>query len=138
VSNTLADIAEYFFDTDLRDPAVTGTPCTGSVSNQDVCNNNVSWENVPNVGVEQVTHQRMTTYALGLGVAGSLTYRPDYDTATTGDFYSIRNGSRAWPDPNVASTSYTVINRADDLWHAAVNGRGRYYSASSPADLVTG
>jgi type IV pilus assembly protein PilY1 len=138
VSNSLADIAEYFFDTDLRDPAVAGTPCTGAVANQDVCNNNVSWENVPNVGVEQVTHQRMTTYALGLGVAGSLTYRPDYDTATTGDFYSIRNGSLAWPDPNVASTSWTVIKRADDLWHAAVNGRGRYYSASSPSDLVTG
>ena len=138
VPNTLADIAEYFFDTDLRDPAVTGTACTGSIVNQDVCANNVSWENVPNVGIEQVTHQRMTTYSLGLGVAGNLTYRPDYDTATSGDFFSIRNGSLAWPDPNVASASYTVTTRADDLWHAAVNGRGRYYSASNPADLVTG
>lgn len=138
VANTLADIAEYFFDTDLRDSGVAGTPCTGSVANQDVCVNDVPWENVANVGVEQVTHQRMTTYALGLGVAGQLTYRPDYDTATSGDYFNIRNGSLPWPDPNVASTSFTVATRADDLWHAAVDGRGRYYSASNPADMVTG
>ena len=138
VSNSLADISEYFFSTDLRDPAVAGTACIGSVAGQDVCANNVGWENVPNVGTEQVTHQRMTTYALGLGVAGNLTYRPDYDTATSGDFFNIRNGSVAWPNPDVTSTAATVATRADDLWHTAVNGRGRYYSASNPADLVTG
>lgn len=138
VANTLADIAEYFFDTDLRDSLVAGTNCTGSVAGQNVCDNNVPWENVPNVGVERVTHQRMTTYALGLGVAGNLTFRPDYDTATSGDYYSIRNGSLPWPDPVVASSANTVATRADDLWHTAVDGRGRYYSAGSPADIVTG
>ena len=138
VSNSLADIAEYFFSTDLRDPTVSGTPCTGSVASQDVCANNVAFENVPNVGVEQVTHQRMTTYSLGLGLAGNLTYRADYDTANTGDYFNIRNGTLPWPDPLVSSTSDSVATRADDLWHTAVNGRGRYYSASNPADLVTG
>ncbi len=138
VSNSLADISEYFFSTDLRDSAVSGTACTGSIATQDVCANNVGWENVPNVGTEQVTHQRMTTYSLGLGVAGNLAYRPDYDTATSGDYFNIRNGSVAWPNPNVTSTSDNVATRADDLWHTAVNGRGRYYSASNPADLVTG
>ncbi len=138
VGNTLADIAMYFFDTDLRDPAVAGTSCTGSIANQNVCTNDVGFESPPpNLPIERVQHQRMTTYSLGLGVAGALTYRADYDTATSGDFFSIKNGSRPWPNPDVANTGITIPARADDLWHAAVNGRGRYYSASSQADLVT-
>ena len=138
VSNTLADIAMYYFETDLRDPAVAGTSCTGSIANQNVCTNDVGFESPPpNLPIERVQHQRMTTYALGLGVAGTLNYRGDYDTATSGDFYDIKQGNRPWPDPNVASTAITVPSRADDLWHAAVNGRGRYYSASNQSDLVT-
>jgi len=137
VSNTLADIAEYFFDTDLRDSTVAGTNCTSSIAGQNLCTNNVGYENPPiNLPVEQVKHQRMTTYTLGLGVSGNLTWQSDYDTATSGDFYSIRNGSLAWPDPDVANTAWTVNTRVDDLWHTAVNGRGRYYSAANAADVV--
>jgi type IV pilus assembly protein PilY1 len=138
VSNTLADIAMYFFDTDLRDPAVTGTACTGAIANQNVCTNNVPSENVPFVGTESVSHQRMTTYSLGLGIAGQLTYRADYDTASTGSYAQLRSGALPWPDPDPTSNSNSVVTRADDLWHAATNGRGRYYSASNPADLATG
>jgi type IV pilus assembly protein PilY1 len=137
VSNSLADIAQYFFDTDLRDPLVTGTSCTGSIATENVCTNNVAFEAAPtNLPIEQVQHQRMVTYTLGLGLAGNLTYRSDYDTATSGDFASIKQGTLAWPNPNVTSTSATVVTRVDDLWHAAVNGRGRYYSASNPADVA--
>jgi type IV pilus assembly protein PilY1 len=138
VSNTLADIAMYFFETDLRNPLVTGTSCTGAIANQDVCTNNVPSENVPGVGNEAVTHQRMTTYSLGLGVAGQLAYRPDYDTATTGSFAQLKSGTIPWPDPDPTNNSYSLVTRTDDLWHAAVNGRGRYYSATNPADLVSG
>lgn len=133
VSNSLADIAMYFYSTDLR----TGTPgvgnCIGKIAGQDVCANDVK----PS-GVDTASHQHMTTFALGLGVAGKLAYRPDYETATSGDFYKIKQGTITWPNPDVTSSNATVIERADDLWHAAVNGRGRYYSASNPADLVSG
>ena len=136
VSNTLADIAMYFFDTDLRTAALGN--CAGSVANQDVCANNVGFESPPpNLAIERVQHQRMTTYALGLGVAGTLAYQTNYEAQTSGDFFNIRNGNSPWPDPDVANNGYTVATRADDLWHAAVNGRGRYYSASNKDDLVT-
>jgi type IV pilus assembly protein PilY1 len=138
VSHTLADIAMYFFDTDLRNPSVSGTSCTGSIANQDVCANNVPSENVPFVGTESVSHQRMTTYSLGLGLAGNLTYRADYETATTGSYADIKSGSLPWPNPDPSNTGNSIVTRADDLWHAAVNGRGRYYSASNPADLSSG
>ncbi len=141
VSNSLADIAEYFFDTDLRNPSDANTRCVGSVAGQNVCDNNVAFEfPPPNLPVERVQNQRMTTYTVGLGLAGLLSYRSDYDTATTGDFYSIKQGTKPWPNPQTSGAnvdSNTVVERVDDLWHTAVNGRGRYYSAGNPADLVS-
>ena len=123
-SNTLADIAAYFYATHLRTSSCT-------MDNEDVCVNNV----VP-VGNDTASHQHMTTYTVGLGVSGKLTFQSNYDdsTLTSGDFYAIRTGARAWPDPMAQEGP----ERIDDLWHAAVNGRGRYYSASNAGDLVTG
>jgi type IV pilus assembly protein PilY1 len=138
VDNTLADIAMYFFDTDLRNPSVSGTSCTGAIANQDVCQNNVKPESPPFLPLESVLHQRMTTYALGLGIAGQLTYQAEYGTATSGSYAQLKSGAIAWPNPDPSSNGNSVITRADDLWHAAVNGRGRYYSASNPTDLATG
>ena len=75
----------------------------------------------------------MTTFTLGLGVDGSLTYDPGYRTTPTGDFLAIKNGTKNWPQP-VADT----LTAVDDLWHAAVDGRGTYFSARDPAQLVAG
>jgi type IV pilus assembly protein PilY1 len=128
VSNTLADIAHYFYTTDLREGTPGSAGCIGSVPGQDVCADVV----VPS-GDDKATHQHMVTYSLGLGLAGQLTYRPDYLTAATGSFAELKAGTRAWPDPWASDTA-----RADDLWHAAVNGRGRFYSAGDPNQLVNG
>jgi type IV pilus assembly protein PilY1 len=129
VANTLADIAMYFYAADLRTPDLGN--CTGAVANENVCVNNVRSD-----GTDAASHQHLSLFTLGLGVAGRLAYRPDYDTATTGDFHAIRQGTLAWPNPNPSSTGSTVVERIDDLWHAAVNGRGRYYAADKPADIV--
>jgi len=75
----------------------------------------------------------MTTITLGLGVDGTLNYAADYRTNPTGDFLAIKNGNKNWPQP-VQNTQTAV----DDLWHAAVDGRGAYFSAKDPAQLVTG
>jgi type IV pilus assembly protein PilY1 len=129
VGNTLADIAQYFYITDLRQGTPGSPGCIGSVAGQDVCEDVVQ----PS-GEDDARHQHMVTYSLGLGIAGTLNYTPDYTTAPTGSFAEIKSGARAWPNP------FSVIDgaRADDLWHAAVNGRGRFYSAASPNQLVNG
>ena len=49
------------------------------------------------------------------------------------DFQDIRLGTANWPIP--AAEGATAL---DDLWHAAVNGRGQYFGASSPDKVVTG
>lgn len=113
-SNTLADVAIYYYKNDLR----------STLDN-----------NVPTSTRDTAQHQHMTTFTLGLGLDGYLSYRRDYDdpNLTTGDFYAIKQGTKVWPTPAADSPS-----ALDDLWHAAVNGRGKFFSASNPEDLASG
>ena len=121
--NTLADVAAYYANTDLRQP-VYGNCGTGI----NLCENNVPA--LP--GRLPANFQHMVTYTLGLGANGTLRYRDDYDTAADGDFRAIVDGKLDWPDPIFAPGG----ERIDDLWHAAVNGGGRYFSARSPDALA--
>ncbi|RZT10079.1 type IV pilus assembly protein PilY1 [Duganella sp. CF402] len=97
------------------------------------------------------THLHMNTYTLGLGVDGVMTYEANYDTAPKpgGDFYNLitqaptgcpwnGGGAYVWPDPDTTNTASTVQERVDDLWHAAINGHGKYFSAQDPKDVVAG
>lgn len=118
--NTLADVAAYYFETDLR------TPALGNCGTQKVCENNLR------AAPRGVTHQHMVTHTIGFGVNGTLRYREDYDTAAGGDFARIVAGEIDWPDLIYAPGP----ERVDDLWHAAVNGGGRYFSARNPESLA--
>ena len=140
-SNTLADTAEYYYVTDLRTPALGN--CTGSLG-LDVCDNNV-----PTSGLDSASWQHMTLFTMALGASGYMQYQPGYPTATSGDYFDVKNGTVAnpsagicswqsggacnWPVP-VSNTQTTI----DDLWHAAVDGRGAYFSATNPATLNAG
>ncbi|MGW8392837.1 pilus assembly protein [Pseudoduganella sp. HUAS MS19] len=122
-SNTLADVAYYYYHTDLR------TSC----SSGDVCTDNVAPSGA-NADVDDVAqHQHMTTFTIGLGVDGTLTYDPNYKTSTSGDYFNIKQGVTKWPAP-----SGNAPETIDDLWHAAVNGRGTYFSTRDPAALEGG
>jgi type IV pilus assembly protein PilY1 len=69
----------------------------------------------------------MVTYSVSFGVFGSLNPE-DYD------LYNSNTALRdypIWPDP---SSGY--IEKVDDMWHAAVNGRGMFLSADNPDTLV--
>jgi type IV pilus assembly protein PilY1 len=136
-SNSLADIAYYYYHTDLRPAAADGKTCkdrpTATLTD---CTNNVPSGGSVKTTDDVATWQHMTTFTIGLGVDGVLTYQDGYKTATTGDYANIKSGSLAWPDPNTASASMTVTERIDDLWHAAVNGRGTYFRADNPRSLA--
>ena len=144
VSNTLADIAAYFYQTDLRTPTLGN--CTGSITGQNVCDDTKpdgTYVGPPSDGKKDTApYQHMTTFTIGLGVNGVLKYDKNYETAVSGDFYDIKQGNKVWPNPvtNTSASLYddnTVIARTDDLWHAAVNGRGHYYSAQNSTELAT-
>ncbi|MDP3210023.1 pilus assembly protein [Methylotenera sp.] len=118
-SNSLADVAKYYFDTDLRTQALNNCGPIG----KNVCQS-------PAPSTANVK-QNMVTMTLGLGVDGNLAYVSDYKIATSGDYFDIKNETKDWPIP--VADSLTAI---DDLWHAAVNGGGTYFSAKNPTDLV--
>jgi len=83
--------------------------------------------------VDNAPWQHMTTFTLGLGVNGQLQYSSDYLTGGSADFNAITSGAKDWPTPT--GDTLTTI---DDLWHAAVNGHGQYFSAKNPDLLVSG
>ncbi len=144
--NTLADVAAYYYQTDLRDNSLgncTGAPIPPTNVSNSVCDNNVFQTSLDNQ-----TQQHMTTFTLGLGVRGRMVYSSSYLTDTTGDYVSVKLGSNAsstvctwqtagtvcnWPVPTSGSPETT-----DDLWHAAVNGHGAYFSATDPNSLANG
>lgn len=146
-SNTLADVAEYYYVNDLRTSALgncTGAPIPPAVTGIDVCTNDV-----PASGLDGASWQHMTTFTLGLGASGFMQFASNYPTATSGDYFDVKNGTSANPSGGVCSWQGTgacnwpvpVSNEQttiDDLWHAAVNGRGTYFSATNPASLNAG
>jgi type IV pilus assembly protein PilY1 len=123
-SDSLADVAMYYYETDLR-TSTLGNCMLGNGTN--VCSNNV-----PPRGADNATHQHMTTFTVGLGVNGTLGYHKDYLSGLSPDFQQIIAGTKNWPSP----TASTEAENIDDLWHAAVNGRGQYFSAGDPAVLA--
>ena len=106
-SGSLADTAMYFWKTDLD-----GDP-----------NNN----QVPTNFYDDAIWQHLVTYTVAFGVNGTL------DPANY-DLYNVVPEDRVYPTwPTPINSDY---ERIDDLWHAAVNGRGLYMNASSPKELV--
>lgn len=154
-SDTLADVAQYYYNTDLRtatpNSSADSTGTCSSSTNYDLCANKV-----PTGGARDTqTQQHMTTFTLGLGAQGRMIFSPtntvsnDYWADTSGDFFSVLNRATAnttsgvcswqtsglcyWPTPAADSNA-----NIDDLWHAAINGRGTYFSAKDPTSLATG
>ncbi|QJC56709.1 Type IV pilus biogenesis factor PilY1 [Polaromonas vacuolata] len=96
-SNTLADVAMYYWVNDL----------------------NPGLENaVRPTSTDPAFWQHLVTYTIGFGVSGRL----NPDTALPG----LTAGSQTWPEPGE-----NRIANIDDLWHAAVNSRGRFLNASN-------
>ena len=121
-TDSLADVAKYYRDTDLRTSDLNN--CTGALGSN-VCQTTSSAVTPPN------QKQTMVTLTMGLGVDGLLSYTANYERLP-GDYADIKAGNKNWPLP-----AQNTITAVDDLWHAAVNGGGTYFSAKNPLDVVT-
>lgn len=127
--NSLADVAQYYYVTDLRPEKSDNVNTTGSQIQDD----RAPW-------------QHMTTFVVGLGVNGTLKYEKDYQSSKTGDFFHVKTYGDPlnwpnWPDPKMTITNDDQYNDArsiDDFWHTAVNGRGKYFSATDPDAVAKG
>ena len=114
-SNTLADVAAYYYKTDLRTfelnncvgvvvpPATVGntlcpaTATTPTATAADLLNN------VPTTAGDPNSAQHMTTFTLGLGASGYMQYSGTYITDSAGDFTTVKGVSPYGPANGIAA-----------------------------------
>jgi type IV pilus assembly protein PilY1 len=108
--NTLADYTTHYWVTDMR-PAMTNNVLRGK---------------------DPAPWQHLNFAALSLGTEGVLTA-----TSTGATELQIAAGTLLWPTPTPNSWQPGPTG-VDDLWHAAVNGRGRFVNAKTSQQLGRG
>ncbi len=80
-------------------------------------------DDVPVTTADPADHQHMVTYTIAFGVQGTL------DPDTYGDCSQGGVCPDSWPSTN------TDTGKIDDMFHAAINGRGEFISAGNTAEL---
>lgn len=126
--NTLADLAMHYWATDLRpnlkpNKVPTFIPYKNDdaeVEYWDPRNNPANW-------------QHMSNFIVGLALTNSLTDTnvPWAGSTHDGEGYEKLLTGTEWPAASSSSN-----NNVYDLWHAAINSRGEFYSVDSPEDMV--
>jgi type IV pilus assembly protein PilY1 len=99
-SNSLADLAMYYWIRDLRT----------SLADK-VADSVAPWQHV-------------TLYGLSIGARGSISYPNGVNAITA--------GTANWPPATGAGGPEAI----DDLWHAAVNTRGKFFNARDGQELA--
>ncbi|ALZ00929.1 PilC/PilY family type IV pilus protein [Pseudomonas aeruginosa] len=127
-ASSLADLAFKYWTTDLR-PSIDNDlkPFMAYKSGDD---SKDYWDPRNN----PATWQHMVNFTVGLGLSYSLTLNsaPTWTGSTFGNYEELMAGSKAWPSVGNDAAPGNVY----DLWHAAINSRGDFFSAESPDSLV--
>lgn len=127
-NNTLADLAMHYWATDLNPNLDNDLPAYMPFKSGD--NTTDYWDprNDP------ATWQHMTNFVMGLGLTESLNNAsiPWAGSTFAGQGYSnLLAGTANWPAASSGSA-----NNVYDLWHAAINSRGEFFSVDSPEAMV--
>jgi len=145
-SNTLADWAFYSWSEPLQSTGLTGSPQptteydkapTTENFGKDSKNKDAILNRFWNPRYNPATWAHMVTYTIGFSnVAVTWPGAPDIIAPTNkvpfgydGSFPDFITGNKSWP--NLDSEN----KRSLDLWHAALNGRGRFYAVEKGEDL---
>lgn len=107
-SGTLADVAMYYWKNDLRPDLQNAIKPVTKMGQEDPA----FW-------------QHLVNYAIAFGVDGTLD--------NPGDLAALKNGSKSWPNPGSNGNTPAAV---DDLWHAAINSRGRLLSARDSSEYA--
>lgn len=124
--NTLADIAMHYWATDLSN---LGNKVPAHVPYKNTDPQKEYWDPRNN----PATWQSMSNFIVGLSLSSSLNNHniPWSDTTHEGIGYENLLSTQDWPAAESDSS-----NNVYDLWHAAINSRGEFYSADSPESMV--
>jgi type IV pilus assembly protein PilY1 len=129
-SGNLADVAFYYWANDLQ-PTVPNNVL------RYYAGSDISYFNPRN---DPASWQHMVNFTVGLGLSeflngssGNLLFVPGTSSEAAsagtykGSYANLVSGATAWPTPSDNSD-----NNISDLWHAALNSRGYFFSAESP------
>lgn len=143
---TMADIAFHYWATDLQaglndTSSLFGKPANrrkvpvnivdqstslfGKPLEKDadpLTNKEIYW----NPANDTASWPHLVQYMIGFGASGTLLNNDD-------TYIKLRKGGVAWPAPSEGTDDGRKI---DDMWHAALNSRGKFFAASSPSALV--
>ena len=131
-SHTLADLAMHYWATDLRPGIENRVKPYIRFSNSDADTQYWDARNNP------ATWQHMVNFTVGLGLSGSLVepdllWEEDKGTFGSSGYANLLSGTD-WP--KVGGNAEATNGKVYDLWHAAINSRGEFFSADSPESLV--
>ncbi|SHL18097.1 pilus assembly protein [Phytopseudomonas punonensis] len=128
-ANTLADLAMHYWATDLNPNLSNTLKAYTPFKSGDATTDYWDARNDP------ATWQHMTNFMMGLGLTQSLnqTSIPWAGSTFTGAGYNaLKAGTASWPAAGPSATDANVY----DLWHAAINSRGEFFSVDSPEAMV--
>lgn len=142
-NNTLADVAFHYWATDLAPNLKNDVPrYPSTLDNADAATLSTAYWDPKN---NPAKWQHMVTYTVGLGLTRALdTTTPplkwDGDSlsnnSATSSYLGLKNGTLNWPATGMSGSQGLPGNVAD-LWHAALNSRGKFFSADDPEGLNT-
>ena len=131
--NSLADVAFHYWATDLNaDLKNDVARFPRALDNVDKATLDTAYWDPKN---DPAKWQHMVTYTVGLGLTGAfqqttpkLTWAGD---TYAGSYEGLKAGAPAWP-----ATGPDKFGNVADLWHAAINSRGKFFSAEDPDTLT--
>lgn len=126
---TLADLAFHYWATDLNAGLTNNVAAYFPQTSGDPIADYWNPVNDP------ATWQHMVTYPIAFGIAGLIPFNDaSYQALLRGDPFTI--DAAAGSQQSGWTSVATEEGKADDMWHAAINSRGQFFSASKPDELV--
>ncbi|WP_448679279.1 pilus assembly protein [Pseudomonas nicosulfuronedens] len=130
-ASTLADLAMHYWATDLNTNLANKVPAYTPYKTNDTATDYWDARNDP------ATWQHMSNFIMGLGLSEALnrTNIPWAGSTHSGAGYAaLAAGTATWPP--AAASGDNAANNVYDLWHAAINSRGEFFSVDSPEAMV--
>ena len=137
---TLSDLAFHYWATDLQPSLANDVPAKITHKGDQTFTSEGSSKTVSefwNPRNDPATWQHMTTYTVGFNAAAnwnatSATPKFGTDTWTGGDYTALIAGRTLWTD----AIDEDETTRMPELWHMALNGRGKFVPAPTASSLA--
>ena len=150
--STLSDLAFYYWSRDLQ-PGLTNNVRKSPkdqlpAENFGTAANPASLESYWNPRNNPATWQHMVNYTIGFNDAATWTGAPTFSGDTFAGLGPLIRGTTNWPSPFCGTSSNSACDgssgynareneRKVELWHAALNSRGRFVPAPNATALVS-